>query len=146
MDGALTVDLPPEESHEFVSALREHGLDPIFLVAPTSSPERVERICAAASGFVYYVSLKGVTGSNRLDVTAVEDKLKAIRHSTDLPIGVGFGIQDAETAARVAAVSDAVVVGSALVRLLETLVDEPARMEQTLAATLADMREAMDAA
>ncbi len=146
VDGALTVDLPPEESHEFVSALREHGLDPIFLVAPTSSPERVERICAAASGFVYYVSLKGVTGSNRLDVTAVEDKLKAIRHSTDLPIGVGFGIQDAETAARVAAVSDAVVVGSALVRLLETLVDEPARMEQTLAATLADMREAMDAA
>ncbi len=146
VDGALTVDLPPEESHEFVSALREHGLDPIFLVAPTSTPERVERICSAASGFVYYVSLKGVTGSNRLDVTAVEDKLKAIRNSTDLPIGVGFGIQDAETAARVAAVSDAVVVGSALVRLLETLVDEPARMEQTLAATLADMREAMDAA
>lgn len=146
VDGALTVDLPPEESHEFVSALREHGLDPIFLVAPTSTPERVERICSAASGFVYYVSLKGVTGSNRLDVTAVEDKLKAIRNSTDLPIGVGFGIQDAETAARVAAVSDAVVVGSALVKLLETLVDEPARMEQTLAATLADMREAMDAA
>ncbi len=144
VDGVLTVDLPPEEGRELIQALRGHDLDPIFLLAPTTTPERVERICAAASGFVYYVSLKGVTGSNQLDVSDVEDKLKDIRKVTDLPIGVGFGIQDAETAASVAGVSDAVVVGSALVRQIETFVDEPGRMEQVLTSMLLDMRHAMD--
>ena len=144
VDGVLTVDLPPEEGHELVAALRGQALDPIFLLAPTTSTQRIQRICSAASGFVYYVSLKGVTGSNRLDLSAVADKLKAIREITELPIGVGFGIQDAETAARVASMSDAVVVGSALVRRIEELLDEPERMQQALSSTLSEMRQAMD--
>ena len=144
VDGVLTVDLPPEEARELVASLRDHDLDPIFLLAPTTTAERVKRICSAASGFVYYVSLKGVTGSNQMDLNAVEAKLKAIREVTDLPIGVGFGIQDAETAARVSGVSDAVVVGSALVRQIESLLDEPGRMEEALTATLSEMRTAMD--
>ena len=119
-------------------------MDPVFLLSPTTTRERVERICAAASGFVYYVSLKGVTGSNRLDVSAVEDKLEDIREVTDLPIGVGFGIQDAETAARVAGVSDAVVVGSALVRQIEAFADDPGRIEPVLTSMLSEMRHAMD--
>jgi len=146
VDGVLTVDLPPEEAHELVKALREHGLDPIFLLAPTSTPERTRRICAAASGFVYYVSLKGVTGSTRLDVAAVAEKLAGIREVTDLPIGVGFGIRDAESAARVATVSDAVVVGSALVSRIEDLLDEPERIQPELTTLLSEMRRAIDAA
>ncbi len=144
VDGVLTVDLPPEEGFELIHALRGHDVDPVFLLSPTTTRERVERICAAASGFVYYVSLKGVTGSNRLDVSAVEDKLEDIREVTDLPIGVGFGIQDAETAARVAGVSDAVVVGSALVRQIEAFADDPGRIEPVLTSMLSEMRQAMD--
>ena len=144
VDGVLTVDLPPEEGHELIAALRTEALDPIFLVAPTTTAQRIQRICSAASGFVYYVSLKGVTGSNRLDLGTVADRLRAIREVTELPIGVGFGLQDADTAGRVADVSDAVVVGSALVRQIEELLDEPGRMEDALTSTLSDMRVAMD--
>jgi tryptophan synthase alpha chain len=146
VDGVLTVDLPPEEAHELVKALREHGLDPIFLLAPTSTPERMRRICAAASGFVYYVSLKGVTGSTRLDVAAVAEKLGGIREVTDLPIGVGFGIRDADSAARVATVSDAVVVGSALVSCIEGLLDAPERIQPEVTTLVSQMRQAIDAA
>ncbi|MDE2089370.1 MAG: tryptophan synthase subunit alpha [Gammaproteobacteria bacterium] len=144
VDGVLTVDLPPEEAGDLIKELRAHAIDPIFLLAPTSSEERIARICAAASGFVYYVSLKGVTGSAKLDVAAVADKLARIRARTDLPIGVGFGIQDAESAARVAAVADAVVVGSALVRRIGALAAQPDKIEAEIGTLLIAMRRAMD--
>lgn len=144
LDGLLTVDLPPEESHDLVQTLRDHDIDPIFLLAPTSHEARVKRICAAASGFVYYVSLKGVTGAATLDVDAVAEKLALIRANTDLPVGVGFGIRDAQTAARVAAVADAVVVGSALVSRIAEHQDDPERARREVSALLADMRAAMD--
>ena len=144
VDGVLTVDLPPEEAGDLIKELRAHAIDPVFLLAPTSSEERIDRICAAASGFVYYVSLKGVTGSAKLDVAAVADKLARIRARTDLPIGVGFGIQDAESAAQVAAVADAVVVGSALVRRIGALAAQPDKIEAEIGSLLIAMRRAMD--
>jgi tryptophan synthase alpha chain len=144
VDGLLTVDLPPEESHELVQTLRAHDIDPIFLLAPTSHEARVKRICSAASGFVYYVSLKGVTGAATLDVDAVAEKLALIRANTDLPVGVGFGIRDAQTAARVAAVADAVVVGSALVSRIAEHQNDPQLARREVSALLADMRAAMD--
>jgi len=120
VDGVLTVDAPPEESAGLVTALVAKGLDPIYLIAPTSTPERIKKICAAARGFVYYVSLKGVTGSAQLDTAAVSAKLKEIRQVTSLPIGVGFGISDADSASAVATVADAVVVGSAVIKQIES--------------------------
>jgi tryptophan synthase, alpha subunit len=146
VDGVLTVDLPPEDGHDLVEALYTYAIDPIFLLAPTTSAARATRICARARGFVYYVSLKGVTGANRLDVSAVAEKLRAIRVITDLPIGVGFGIRDAEAAARVASVADAVIVGSALVKRVGALAGTPERIYQEVPALLASMRRAMDLA
>lgn len=143
VDGVLTVDLPPEEMADFGDLLREHEIAPIFLLAPTTTPERIKRISAQASGYLYYVSLKGVTGSAALDVTAVADKLAEIRQHTELPIGVGFGIKDADTAARVAKISDAVIVGSALVRLVETEPED--KLLETIPAFLRQLRQAMDA-
>ena len=121
VDGVLTVDLPPEEAGELVDALTSQGMAPVFLLAPTTTEARIAEICRMARGFVYYVSLKGVTGSDRLDPVAVAEKLALVRRHTALPIGVGFGIKDPESAAQVAAVSDAVVIGSALVARLEAL-------------------------
>lgn len=144
VDGVLTVDLPPEEAHDLVEQLRRHHLDPIFLLAPTTVEERIARICQAASGFVYYVSLKGVTGAASLDVSAVVDKLAQIRRLTDLPIGVGFGIKDADSAARIAQVADAVVVGSALVQRVEAHQDDRDEMMAEVSAMLSSMRDAMD--
>jgi tryptophan synthase alpha chain len=143
VDGVLTVDLPPEEGRDLVEALRSHGIDPIYLLAPTSHETRIARICAAASGFVYYVSLKGVTGAATLDVDAVAGKLAAIRAHTDLPVGVGFGIRDAESAARVAAVADAVVVGSALVTRIAEHENDPEAGRRAVSDLLAEMRAAM---
>lgn len=142
VDGLLTVDLPPEEAEEAAPLLRRHGIAPIFLLAPTSTDERMASIARHAEGFVYYVSLKGVTGSSNLDVQGVADKLAQIRRHTDLPIGVGFGIKDAATAAAVAQVSDAVIVGSSLVRLIE---EQGEQAQAPVAALLAEMRRAMDA-
>ncbi|MDR0736319.1 MAG: tryptophan synthase subunit alpha [Zoogloeaceae bacterium] len=119
VDGVLVVDRPPEESADFVRALRQHGLDPIFLLAPTSTPERYREVARLASGYVYYVSLKGVTGSGRLNVEEVAKRLPAIRAAVGLPVGVGFGIRDAATAARMAEIADAVVVGSRIIEELE---------------------------
>lgn len=144
VDGVLTVDLPPEEAHELLQELRRNGLDPIYLIAPTSKRGRIERITAAASGFVYYVSLKGVTGAATLDVAAVQAKLAEIRAVTDLPLGVGFGIKDAETAARLAAVADAVVVGSALVSRVEANAAEPGRITAEARALIGSLRKALD--
>ena len=146
VDGVLTVDLPPDEGHDLLVALRALDLDPIYLIAPTSGPARIEKICSAASGFVYYVSLKGVTGAAHLDLGPVEQKLALIRERTTLPVGVGFGIRDAATAARVARVADAVIVGSALVSRVEELADRPDEIAPALGALLGEMRRAMDAA
>ena len=146
VDGVLTVDLPPDEGHDLLVALRAVDLDPIYLIAPTSSLARIEKICSAASGFVYYVSLKGVTGAAHLDLGPVEQKLALIRERTTLPVGVGFGIRDAATAARVARIADAVIVGSALVSRIEDLADRPGEIAPALGALLGEMRSAMDAA
>jgi len=145
VDGVLTVDLPPEEGHDLVEALKSRQLDPIFLAAPTSSDQRIQQMSASGGGFLYYVSFKGVTGANRLDVQAVKDKLVQIRASTELPVGVGFGIRDAETAAQVAAFSDAVVVGSALVNRIAALADTPDAIVGQAPQVIAEMRAAMDA-
>ncbi|MGB5304911.1 MAG: tryptophan synthase subunit alpha [Gammaproteobacteria bacterium] len=144
VDGVLTVDMPPEEAEGLTAALRRHGIDAIFLLAPTSNEARIRKVSAVASGFIYYVSFKGVTGANRLDVAAVEKKLEEIRKYTDLPLGVGFGIRDPESAALVAGVADAVVVGSALVGKVADLTDQPESIPATLAATLTGMRAAID--
>jgi tryptophan synthase alpha chain len=145
VDGVLTVDLPPEEGHDLVEALKSRQLDPIFLAAPTSSDQRIQQMSASGGGFLYYVSFKGVTGANRLDVQAVKDKLVQIRAATELPVGVGFGIRDAETAAQVAAFSDAVVVGSALVNRVAALADKPDAIVAQAPQVIAEMRAAMDA-
>jgi tryptophan synthase alpha chain len=145
IDGVLTVDMPPEEADGLVAALRAHALDPVFLLAPTTSEERIKRICQAASGFVYYVSLKGVTGSDKLDVAVVVHRLDEIRQHTALPIGVGFGIKDADSAARLAAISDAVIVGSALVSRLESIADMPHRLEREVRSFVCLLRQAIDA-
>jgi tryptophan synthase alpha chain len=145
VDGVLTVDMPPEEADGFRDALRARDIDLIFLVAPNSDEERIRRICAQASGFVYYVSLKGVTGAGHLDVADVETRVRRIKALTDLPVGVGFGIRDGETAARVAGVSDAVVVGSALITKMEAIMDSPSRIPDEVAGLLSSMRTAMDA-
>jgi len=144
VDGVLTVDLPPEEGAELSKAFKAVGLDPIYLLAPTTSLVRAQRICAQASGFVYYVSLKGVTGSASLDVAAVAERLEQIRGVSDLPLGVGFGISDAPMAAKMAAIADGVVVGSALVRRIADNQDDPARLLSQAAELIAGMRKAMD--
>ncbi len=119
VDGVLVVDYPPEECEAFATLLRQRGLDPIFLLAPTSTEARMREVGRIASGYVYYVSLKGVTGAGHLDTAAVAAMVPRIRAHVNVPVGVGFGIRDAATARAVGAVADAVVIGSAIVQLLE---------------------------
>lgn len=144
VDGVLTVDLPPEEAGDFLTVVRAQGLDPIFLLAPTSDDNRIQTICDSASGYVYYVAVKGVTGAGNLDIQSVAEKLKQIRSLTDLPVGVGFGIKDASSAAAIAAVADAVVVGSALVQKVEQGKGQNDKIMADIAALLGEMRTAMD--
>ncbi len=146
MDGALIVDVPPEESHELVDAVKEQGLDLVYLLAPTSDAARIEAIAEVASGFVYYVSVKGVTGAGNLDVDQVSAKLDAIRARIDLPVGVGFGIRDAAAAAQVARVADAVIVGSAIVGRIEALAQEGQadRIPAVVGDFLGELRAAID--
>ncbi|MDI4631577.1 tryptophan synthase subunit alpha [Pelomonas sp. V22] len=143
VDGVLIVDYPPEEAESFAAALRTQQLDPIFLLAPTSTEERMARIGRIASGYVYYVSLKGVTGAGHLDTAAVAEVVPRIRQHVSVPVGVGFGIRDAATARAVGAVSDAVVIGSRLVQLLE--VQPRDNVASTAAAFMAEIRAALDA-
>lgn len=119
VDGVLVVDYPPEECEAFAAELRENGLDLIFLLAPTSTNERMEQVARIASGYVYYVSLKGVTGSGALDTDSVEAMLPRIRSHIQIPVGVGFGIRDAATAKIISKVADAVVIGTRIIQLLE---------------------------
>ncbi len=120
VDGVLTVDYPPEESAEFAAKCAAAGLDNIYLLAPTTPATRVDAVARQARGFIYYVSLKGVTGAATIDMSEVAARLPAIHAATGLPVGVGFGISDAETARQVAEVADAVVIGSRIVREIET--------------------------
>ncbi|QRQ88412.1 tryptophan synthase subunit alpha [Cupriavidus oxalaticus] len=143
VDGVLVVDYPPEECESFAGLMRDHGMDPIFLLAPTSTDARIEAVAKVASGYLYYVSLKGVTGSASIDLDSVASRLPLIRQHANLPVGVGFGIRDAQTARAIGSVSDAVVIGSRLVQLLE---DTP--REQAVAALqsfIAEIRQALDA-
>ncbi len=142
VDGVLVVDYPPEECEAFAATLKRNGIDPIFLLAPTSTEARMQQVGRIASGYVYYVSLKGVTGAGHLDTAAVASMIPRIKNFVKLPVGVGFGIRDAKTAQAVAAVSDAVVIGTALVQLLET------RTRDNVAAAagefIAGIRKALD--
>lgn len=145
IDGVLTVDLPPEESGEFVKLLNQHDMDAIFLLAPTTEESRVADVCRHGSGYVYYVSVKGVTGSAALDVDEVGRKVSMIRSHTDMPIGVGFGIRDAASARAISEVADGAIVGSVLVNQIAELAETPDQIPAAVAAIVKDMRTAMDA-
>ena len=144
VDGVLAVDMPPEEAEELLTALRPKKIDPILLLAPTSTQERIESICDAASGFIYYVSMKGITGSGSFVLGEVGAKVAQIRKTAQLPIGIGFGIRDADSARMVAQVGDAVIVGSVLVGIIERLAGTPEEIGPEIARMLGSMREAMD--
>jgi len=144
IDGVLTVDLPPEEAEENVALLKARGIDPIFLLAPNSSEERIKKMDSAGSGYIYYVSLKGVTGAGHLNTADVETKLKQIKANTSLPVGIGFGVKDAETAKTIAGIGDGVVIGSALISKIEANLDDPERAKSEIVELLTAMRQAMD--
>jgi tryptophan synthase alpha chain len=143
VDGVLVIDYPPEECEAFAATLRSRGLDPIFVLAPTSTEERMRQVAKIASGYVYYVSLKGVTGAGHLDTASVARMLPRIREHVRLPVGVGFGIRDAASAQAVGAVADAVVIGTRIVQLLEAAPRE--RVAAVGAQFIAEMRAALDA-
>lgn len=143
VDGVLIVDYPPEECAGFAETCKAHGLDPIFLLAPTSVERRFDDVAAVGSGYIYYVSLKGVTGSAALDLDEVAQRIPLIRQKVGMPVGVGFGIRDGATAAKVAALADAVVIGSRIIEEIENSPREeaPARVQ----AFLRGIRDAIDA-
>lgn len=143
VDGVLIVDYPPEECGPFAATLRRHGLDLIFLLAPTSTEARMAQVGQLASGYVYYVSLKGVTGAGHLDTAAVAEAVPRIRRHVHVPVGVGFGIRDAATAVAVGRVSDGVVIGSRLIQILENETRDNA--PQAAGRFIAGIRAALDA-
>lgn len=145
VDGVLTVDLPPEEADAFVPLLKEQGLDAVFLIAPTTTQERIAHICQHSSGYVYYVSVKGVTGSASLSTDEVAEKVASIKKLADIPVGVGFGITNAESAAKVARVADGVIVGSVLVNTIAEHQDSRDLICAKLGDILGSMRQSMDA-
>ena len=142
VDGVLIVDYPPEECVAFAADLRAHNMDLIFLLAPTSTDARMAQVARVASGYVYYVSLKGVTGSGSLDIGAVEAMLPRIRQHIDVPVGVGFGIRDAATAKTISKVADAVVIGSKIIQLLENQPRD--QVAATAQAFVKEIRTALD--
>jgi len=144
VDGVLTVAIPPEESHGVADVFKAHGIDPIFLLSPTTPESRVEQVTAVAGGFIYYVSLKGVTGSASLDTEEVARKLAMVRAHCSLPVGVGFGIRDAATAEAVARIADAVVVGSRIVHEIETAPEN--EVISRVKHLVQDLRRGVDAA
>jgi len=147
VDGVLTVDMPPEESMGYMEALQGKGLDRVFLVSPTTPDSRLDAVNQKGSGFVYYVSLKGVTGSKELDVADVAMQISRIAKKLQQPIGIGFGIRDGETAAKMAKLGDAVIVGSALVSLIEANHDKDLyEIELALGNKMSEFRSAIDRA
>jgi tryptophan synthase alpha chain len=143
VDGVLVVDYPPEECAPFAELARGQGIDPIFMLAPTSTDRRIQQVARVGSGYLYYVSLKGVTGANTLDLGEVASRIPKIRAATQLPIGVGFGIRDAESARAVARIADAVVIGSRIIQEIEAA--GPANAVARVKALLKPIREALDA-
>lgn len=147
VDGLLMVDMPPEEGGGIVDYAKAVGLDLIYLVTPTTTNERFDIICKRSTGWIYYVSLKGITGANTLNVDEVAERMRWIEQHTDIPVCVGFGIRDGETAARVASVCSGVIVGSVLVNAIEKLESESAiEISSQVSKLLGDMRTAMDRA
>ena len=142
VDGVLVVDYPPEEALEFSSEMRTAGMDAIFLLAPTTTDERISAIAQHASGYIYYVSLRGITGAAHFDVASVAARLPVIRRYTRLPVGVGFGIRDAASAQAVATVADAVVIGSRIIQELEAA--SPDRAVQAVERFVGSIRVAID--
>ncbi len=142
VDGVLTVDFPPEESHDAFEHLQRHHIAPIFLLAPTTNEARIQQVAKLARGYVYYVSLKGVTGSGSIDLSAIEDKLPQLRKHIKLPIGVGFGIRDAATAKAVAKLCDGVVVGSRIVQEIENSTEK--NVVANVIKLVRELREAID--
>ena len=143
-DGVLTVDLPVEQAGQSLETYREQGIDTVFLIAPTTSEARIKKICEASSGLIYYVSLKGVTGAGHMDISEVKNKVREIKQHSSLPVGVGFGVRDAESAREIASIADAVIVGSALIRQIEAHLSDPDTMRKKVAGLLKGMREALD--
>jgi tryptophan synthase alpha chain len=142
VDGLIVVDYPPEECAEFTALARRHGIDQIFLLAPTTAEARIAEVARAGSGFLYYVSLKGVTGAGSLDVDEVLARLPRVRAATSLPIGVGFGIRDAASARRIAETADAVVIGSRIIQEIEEA--GPEHAVASVRAFLSPIRKALD--
>lgn len=142
VDGVLVVDYPPEEAGDFAKALKAVGLDMIFLLAPTSTDERVKKIAGIASGYIYYVSLRGVTGADSLNVSEVKTRIEEIRKYITVPIGVGFGIRDAETAKALSAAADAVIIGSRIIQELDKA--EPGKAPEKIRTFLSSIRQALD--
>lgn len=142
IDGTIVVDYPPEECEHFCTMMKEAQLDVIFLLAPTSTEERIRQVAAVGSGFSYYVSLKGVTGAANIDIEQVSERIAAIRRHVHLPIGVGFGIRDAATAKAIGALADAVVIGS---RIIQTLEETPPELAvAAVQAFVSEIRHALD--
>jgi tryptophan synthase alpha chain len=143
VDGLLVVDYPPEECEDFAAGLQAHGIDLIFLLAPTSTAERMAQVGRIATGYVYYVSLKGVTGAGHLDTEAVGRMVPRIREHVKLPVGVGFGIRDARSAQAVGSTADAVVIGTRIIQLIDAQPRE--QVVPLVREFLAEIREALDA-
>lgn len=143
VDGLITVDLPPEESEELSAAMSRVGIAPIFLIAPTSGPERIDAVARSAVGYVYYVSLKGITGAGHLDVASVREGVERIRERVSLPVGVGFGIRDARTANAIAGCADAVIIGTRMIQILDD--GEPSEAPARAGAFIREIRAAIDA-
>jgi len=141
VDGVLIVDYPVDEASEWLQALEGSGVDPIFLLSPTTTDKRIEQVARVAKGYLYYVSLKGVTGAANIDTSDVEAAIRRIRKHTQLPVGVGFGIRDGATAKRVAGFADAVVIGS---RIVQELADNPAQAADRAKAVMSEFRAALD--
>ena len=147
IDGVLIVDMPPEESEPFSGLLKDNDIDIIYLIAPTTTVPRATMICERASGYIYYVSLKGVTGAGHIDIAEVASKVAGLKTLTELPVGVGFGIKDADSATQVGAVSDGVVIGSALVNLIHdtsTASDNPEDTRNAILGFIGNIRSALD--
>jgi tryptophan synthase alpha chain len=143
VDGVIVVDYPPEECEDFAALARKNDIDPVFLLAPTSTQKRIEEVARNGSGYIYYVSLRGVTGAANIDVSDIAAKIPTIRAATRLPIGVGFGIRDAESARRIAQTADAVVIGSRIIQEIEAGSAESAVAR--VKAFLKPIRQALDA-
>jgi tryptophan synthase alpha chain len=140
VDGVLIVDYPPEEAGEWLKAIEGSGIHPIFLLSPTTTEARIENVARVASGYLYYVSLKGVTGAANIDTSDVEAAIRRIRKHTKVPVGVGFGIRDGATAKRVAAFADAVVIGS---RVVQDLADAPGQAAERAKAVMTEFSQAL---